>query len=103
MREREWKKLVLQVDKLTLGQRAKLQGALERHGAEAQVVALIDRAGEAAPACPHCRALRVVRNGQANGLQRYKCRACAHTFNASRARRWPARATRANGWRRPRR
>jgi len=82
MREREWKKLVLQVDKLTLGQRAKLQGALERHGAEAQVVALIDRAGEAAPACPHCRALRVVRNGQANGLQRYKCRACAHTFNA---------------------
>jgi transposase-like protein len=59
-----------------------LQSALERHGAEAQVVALIDGAREAAPACPHCRALRIVRNGQANGLQRYKCRACAHTFNA---------------------
>jgi transposase-like protein len=82
MREREWKKLVLQVDKLTLVQRSKLHGALERHGAEAQVVALIDRAGEAAPTCPHCRASRVVRNGQANGLQRYKRSACAHTFNA---------------------
>ena len=82
MREREWKKLVLQVDKLTLVQRSKLHGALEWRGAEAQVVALIDRAGEAAPTCPHCRASRVVRNGQANGLQRYKCRACAHTFNA---------------------
>ena len=82
MREREWKKLVLQVSKLTLGQRGKLQGALERHGAEAQVVALIDGAREVAPACPHCQASRVVRNGQANGLQRYKCRACTHTFNA---------------------
>lgn len=82
VRERGWKKLALQVDKLTLVQRSKLHGALERHGAEAQVVALIDRAGEAAPTCPHCRASRVVRNGQANGLQRYKRSACAHTFNA---------------------
>ena len=52
VREREWKKLVLQVDKLTLVQRLKLHSALERHGAEAQVVALIDRAGEVAPRCP---------------------------------------------------
>ena len=44
MREREWKKLVLQVDKLTLVQRSKLHGALERHGVKAQVVALIESA-----------------------------------------------------------
>ena len=82
MREREWKKLVSQVDKLTPSQRTKLQGSLDRQGAEAQAVTLIDDAREAAPACPHCRASRIVRNGQANSLQRYKCRACGHTFNA---------------------
>jgi transposase-like protein len=34
------------------------------------------------PACAHCGAQRVVRNGQADGLQRYKCRGCNKTFNA---------------------
>lgn len=33
-------------------------------------------------ACPHCAGEQVVRNGQANGLQRYKCRSCGKTFNA---------------------
>lgn len=32
--------------------------------------------------CPHCHSPRVVRNGQAQGLQRYKCRGCGKTFNA---------------------
>ena len=59
-----------------------MQGSLERHGARAQIVALIEEAREAAPECSHCRASRIVRNGQANGLQRYKCRACGHTFDA---------------------
>ena len=34
------------------------------------------------PGCPKCHANHVVRNGQADGLQRYKCRACGVTFNA---------------------
>ena len=34
------------------------------------------------PGCPKCGATRVVRNGQADGLQRYKCRGCSVTFNA---------------------
>ena len=34
------------------------------------------------PGCPKCQAQRVVRNGQADGLQRYKCRSCGVTFNA---------------------
>jgi transposase-like protein len=32
--------------------------------------------------CPHCGSWHVVRNGQARGLQRYKCRGCTRTFNA---------------------
>lgn len=34
------------------------------------------------PHCPHCPASRVVRNGQADGLQRFKCRQCGTSFNA---------------------
>jgi len=33
------------------------------------------------PHCPKCHGASVVRNGQANGLQRYKCRDCGVTFN----------------------
>jgi transposase-like protein len=32
--------------------------------------------------CPHCQGVKLVRNGHADGLQRYKCRGCARTFNA---------------------
>lgn len=33
------------------------------------------------PACPHCAGTRIVHNGSASGLQRYKCRTCRRTFN----------------------
>jgi transposase-like protein len=32
--------------------------------------------------CPHCGEHRIVRNGVADWLQRYKCHACGKTFNA---------------------
>jgi len=32
--------------------------------------------------CPHCASEHVIRHGQANGLQRYRCRECSKTFNA---------------------
>lgn len=41
---------------------------------EQQVLALIDRMGEVPVARSHCADQRVVRNGQADGLQRYNCR-----------------------------
>ena len=31
--------------------------------------------------CPHCKGKHVVRNGKANGLQRYLCNSCSRTFN----------------------
>lgn len=35
-----------------------------------------------APVCPHCQSERVVKWGSANGLRRYRCKACKATFNA---------------------
>jgi len=36
----------------------------------------------AATGCPHCGQSDIVRWGAANGLPRYRCKACARTFNA---------------------
>jgi len=34
------------------------------------------------PVCCHCASRQVIKNGRANGLQRYRCRACQRSFNA---------------------
>jgi transposase-like protein len=41
----------------------------------------IIEAQEKRATCPHCGSERVVRNGSASDLQRYKCRICSRTFN----------------------
>ena len=79
MRHRELKKLLSQAAKLTAGQRRELLARLGALNDTAQVVQVI----ESRPlSCPDCQGVRLVRNGQASGLQRYKCRACNRTFNA---------------------
>ena len=44
-------------------------------------VDVIEGHGGQAVACPHCAEEHVVKNGNAHGLQRYKCRGCRKTFN----------------------
>lgn len=51
------------------------------HAAEDEDVEL-ERALEGNPVCPSCRATEVYRWGKRQGLQRYRCRVCQHTFNA---------------------
>jgi transposase-like protein len=45
------------------------------------VVALIEQLARQRMHCPHCPGQRFYRHGVANGLQRYRCRACGRTFN----------------------
>jgi transposase-like protein len=45
-------------------------------------IEVVESAGSHSRACPHCKSERLVRNGMANALQRYKCRTCGKTFNA---------------------
>lgn len=82
MRTREMKRLWAQVDRLTLGQRQGLIARLQARGAADESISIIETTGRQPGRCPHCQDSRVVRNGQADGLQRYKCRACGKTFNA---------------------
>ena len=78
----ELKRWLASVARLTPAQKAGLIKALSVRDDEAEVGQLVESRLARLPACPHCVGTRIVRNGSASGLQRYKCRACQCTFNA---------------------
>jgi transposase-like protein len=74
------KRLTAKVAELTHAQRQALMRQLAAiEGQTASVGVIEDRMGSV---CPHCGSTRMVRNGHAHGLQRYKCRGCQRSFNA---------------------
>ena len=81
MRRREWTKLKAMVAKLTFAQRRALKEELAAEDDGAASVEVIETQATRGR-CPHCGNEGTVRNGSANGLQRYKCRSCHRTFNA---------------------
>jgi transposase-like protein len=84
MDPRELKQWLSSVARLTARQKAELLKALGADVDEVQVRTLVESRLDVHPACPHCAATHIVRNGNPNasGLQRYKCRACQRSFNA---------------------
>ena len=78
----ELKRWLASVARLTPAHKAELLNALGARDDEAVVGQLVESRLAQLPACPHCAGTRIVRNGNASGLQRYKCRACQRTFNA---------------------
>ena len=82
MQAREMSRLMNLTAKLTPVQRAVLLLHLQIRDEGDRAAAVVQRRLSDKPVCPRCSATRVVRNGQADGLQRYKCRACSVTFNA---------------------
>jgi len=82
MRARQFKHLMALTAKFTPGQREQLMARLGSGVALDQTTSVVQAHLSQHLGCPRCQAERVVRNGQANGLQRYKCRGCGVTFNA---------------------
>ena len=82
MRTREMSRLMNSTAKLTPVQRAVLLLHLRVRDEGDRAAAVVQQRLPDRPGCPKCGAIRVVRNGQADGLQRYKCRGCSVTFNA---------------------
>lgn len=82
MRKRELSKLIAELGRLTPLQRRQVAIELNDGESRATSVALIEKGIADDPQCPHCDSKAVVRNGTADGLQRFKCRDCAKTFNA---------------------
>lgn len=80
MRGHDWKTWIHQLRELSPRQRQAVIEQLHFPDEGQQVLSQINAV--VSGACPHCAGEQVVRNGQANGLQRYKCRCCDKTFNA---------------------
>ena len=81
MRAPYFKKWFAKLPALNVPQRLQTLAALHPAAGLDQVIALISQAGASTRRCPDCACDRYHRHGQANGLQRYRCRACGHTYN----------------------
>ncbi|WP_036214286.1 IS1/IS1595 family N-terminal zinc-binding domain-containing protein, partial [Massilia alkalitolerans] len=81
MRAPHFKKWFARLPALNLPQRLQTLAALHPAAGLDQVIALIGQIGGAMRRCPNCACERYYRHGQANGLQRYRCRACGRTYN----------------------
>lgn len=82
MNKGELSRLVQDIQEMTWSQRSELIGRLTAAHAGQEACGIIEERLAELRLCPHCCSWHVVRNGQARGLQRYKCRDCGKTFNA---------------------
>ena len=80
MRTRELNRWLGRLTHLTPHQREQVKAHLQDMAGRDAVSELLEE--RAAPThCPTCRGKHLVRHGQADGLQRFKCRGCGITFN----------------------
>ena len=74
--------LFRRITELTSVQCERLLASLNDTVATARVANLIQAARLNKLRCPRCESASFYRHGEANGMQRYRCRECARTFNA---------------------
>jgi transposase-like protein len=70
------------MDNLTADQREEVQAILHGREPGAEVTAAIEDRLTAERCCPHCGTRGAVKRGSANGVRRYRCKACSKSFNA---------------------
>jgi transposase-like protein len=81
MRARQFDQLLRGLVHLTRRQRDRLLALLQSAAGLDRVLEIVEQPATP-PSCPHCHAGHPYRHGHAHGLQRYRCRHCARTFNA---------------------
>lgn len=82
MRQQQMTRLIHSLPQLTHHQRQQLASCLQVLMDRSQATCVVETFTSGPRACPHCASTMLVKNGSANGLQRFKCRQCARTFNA---------------------
>jgi len=70
------------MDDLTAEQREEVQEILDGREPGEEVTSAIEDRVAAEQCCPHCGTGSGVKRGSANGLRRYRCKACGKSFNA---------------------
>jgi transposase-like protein len=82
MRTERFKAVLESVASLTEAQLDQLVEAVEQRRVRTKALRILETARDASR-CLHCGSTTVVKNGHSCGLQRYRCRACKRTFNAT--------------------
>jgi transposase-like protein len=82
MRKPELKRITAALRELTPEQRKMVAVELAALDVQSASTVIVEGRFACGATCPHCESKRVTRNGHANGLQRYRCRACCKTFSA---------------------
>ncbi len=82
MRKAELNRITAALRKLTPDQRKRVAAELASLDAQPISTAIVEGHFAGGATCPHCEFVRVIRNGHANGLQRYRCRESSKTFPA---------------------
>jgi transposase-like protein len=77
-----FRKWLSEISHLTPAQRDEAQDALRGRPEEEEVKAAVEARVGDERVCPHCGAGGAVSRGSANGLKRFRCRACGKSFNA---------------------
>ena len=78
MNERELQAWLDIVPSLQPAQREQLRRKLQASDSQDEVYSVLRQRCAAGVACPHCQSTGAVRNGHANGLQRFRCQCCGH-------------------------
>ena len=82
MRRHEFNAVFRAIQEMSWSQRRQLMAGLKAVQAGEEAHRIVEERVQWLASCPHGCGVRVVRNGMARGLQRYKCRDCGRTFNA---------------------
>ncbi len=82
MRQQQMTRLIHSLPKLTHHQRQQLASSLQAQLDHSQAIAVVEAHSGGSRACPPCNSSLLVKNGSANGLQRFECRHWARTFSA---------------------
>jgi len=70
-----------QIAQLSTRQCTQVLGVLKSSLDKGKVADILEGAAADQRCCPHCQGTTLYRHGAANGLQRFRCRACGRTFN----------------------
>ena len=82
MRTEKFKAVVECVASMTEAQLDQLVAAVEQRRVQTKALRILETARDP-KTCLHCGSATVVKNGHSCGLQRYRCRACKKTYNAT--------------------
>jgi transposase-like protein len=82
MRTRELMALKKALHTLTPTQLKSVRSEIDQLAGRVHAIEIIEARMDQSAGCPHCGGAHRVRNGSANGLQRYRCKDCSRTFNA---------------------